>query len=284
MTQAHGEEDFDPVIARLQFGELARQLREAAEVEYAEAERALGGYPGRLSKIETGLIGPKPSDELWMIARYAPSAETVEKLRTLALVARRRAKPTKTLNVTRQYVSLERRATKIAMVYNEIPGLLQTAEFAFAALSLSPVIVASDLPGFARERAERGARVVRPGGPEVRIALGEDALHRSNGGPEVLRRQLEHLREVAEMPNVRFRALKRSTTNGIVPALSAPFTLLEVESKTLAYVESVTRSDYIKASAPYVTAFEQAWGLAASEDESAAILDGRIADLADSRE
>ncbi|WP_281275497.1 DUF5753 domain-containing protein [Saccharothrix australiensis] len=156
--------------------------------------------------------------------------------------------------------------------------MLQTEEFALTALSLSPVITAADLPGFARERAERGARVIRPDGPEVRIALGEDALDRANGGPDVLRRQLEHLRQVAAMPNVRFRVLSRSTTAGIVPALVCPFTLLEVESKTLAYVESLTRSDYIKASAPYVTAFEQAWNIAISEDESAAILGDRIAD------
>jgi hypothetical protein len=51
-----------------------------------------------------------------------------------------------TLGASRQYVSLERRATKIAMVYNEIPGLLQTAEFAYTALSLSPVIVVADMP------------------------------------------------------------------------------------------------------------------------------------------
>ncbi|MBP2338509.1 hypothetical protein JOF41_004687 [Saccharothrix coeruleofusca] len=104
----------------------------------------------------------------------------------------------------------------------------------------------------------------------------------SSGGPDVLLRQLEHLHVVARMPNVRFRVLARSTTSGIVPALSCPFTLLHVEpGKTLAYVSSLTRPDYIKATAPYVAAFEQAWNPASSEEESVVILERRIADLAD---
>jgi hypothetical protein len=148
---------------------------------------------------------------------------------------------------------------------------------------MSPVVVAADVPGLAHERAERGRRVIRPDGPAVWIALGEDALYRSNGGPDVLRRQLEHLRDVAEMPNVRLRVLSRSTTTGIVPALSCPFTLLRMEQgKTIVYVESLTRPDYIKATAPYVAAFDQAWNLAASERESAAILESRITDRDDS--
>jgi hypothetical protein len=169
------------------------------------------------------------------------------------------------------------------MVYNEIPGLLQTAEYAFAALSMSPVVAAADVMGLAQERAERGRLVIRPDGPAVWIALGEDALHRSNGGPDVLRRQLEHLRDVTAMPNVRFRVLPRSATSGIVPALSAPFTLLQLEQgKAIAYVESLTRPDYIRATAPYVSAFDQAWNLASSEEESTVILGHRIADRDDS--
>ncbi|MFJ6674364.1 helix-turn-helix domain-containing protein [Actinosynnema sp. NPDC091369] len=274
-----GDDDFDPVIARLQFGELARELREAARVEFGEADRAVGGYLGKLSKIETGSIAPRPQDVDWMIERYGVSSARAEELRSLAAIARRRAKPAKTANTSRQYISLERRASEIRMVYNEIPGLLQTAEYAFNVLSMSPVVVAADVADLAQERAERGRRVIRPDGPAIWIALGEDALYRSNGGSDVLRRQLEHLREVAAMPNVRFRVLPRSATNGIVPALSCPFTLLRVEpGKTIVYVESLTRPDYIKATAPYVAAFDQAWNLAASERQSAAILERGITD------
>jgi hypothetical protein len=175
-------------------------------------------------------------------------------------------------------VSLERLASKIHMVYNEVPGLLQTEEFATAALSRSLTVAAADVPGMARERAERGKRIIRPGGPDVWIALGEDALGRKFGNRDVLRRQLEHLRDVSRMSNVHLRVLTLDV--GGVPGLSCPFTLLYVPPKrTLAYVASLTRTDYIKATGPYNAAFDQAWELASSEEESGAILDDRIADL-----
>ncbi len=279
------EQEFDPVIARLQFGELARQFREAAKVELMTADQGMGGYHGKLSKIENGNIAPRPHDVEWMIGSYRVPTLRADEFRALAGIARRRAAPAKNVNTSRQYVSLERRAAEIRMVYNEIPGLLQTAEYAFHALSLSPVVVASDLPGLAQERAKRGRRVIHPDGAAVWIVLGEEAIHRSNGGPEVLRRQLEHLRGVARMPNVHFRLLLRSIVSGIVPALSNPFTLLNLDQgKTIGYVESLTRPDYIKATDPYTAAFEQARQLAASESESAEILERRITELGERQE
>ena len=80
------------------------------------------------------------------------------------------------------------------------------------------------------------------------------------------------------MPNVRFRILPGSA--GACPALSCPFTLLYVKpARTLAYVESLTRPDYIKATGPYLVAFDHAYRIAASQDESRVILEERIAEL-----
>ncbi|HEX7308551.1 DUF5753 domain-containing protein [Lentzea sp.] len=274
----------DPVIARLQCGELLRTLRgklDQGKIDkemVAEVERY---YTTKLAKIEAGTIAPGPADVDWLIKRYHPKPSEADELKRLAALGRRRAKPVSSGKDAQQYVSLERRAREIRMVYNEIPGLCQPEEFAYAALSVSPVVPASAIAGRAAERAERGRTIIRPGGANVWLALGEDALYRWAGDPAILRRALEHLREVAEMPNVKLRILERSA--GIVAALSCPFTLLHVDGdKTLAMVASLTRPDYIKATAPYVTAFEQAWELASSENASKAIIDARITDLIDS--
>ncbi|MEV0676734.1 helix-turn-helix transcriptional regulator [Actinosynnema sp. NPDC050436] len=275
------EQEFDPVIARLRFGELARRFREAARVELMAADRAMGGYPGKLSKIENGTIGPRPDDVEWMIGNYRLPSLRADEFRALATVARRRSTPAKNVGSSRQYVSLERRASEIRMAYNEIPGLLQTAEYARHALATSPVVAASDVEGLAEERANRGRRVIRQGGPQVWIVLGEDALHRANGGPDVLRPQLEHLREVARLPNVHLRLHLVSDSSGIVTALSNPFTMLRLDQgKVIVYVGSLTRPDYIKVADPYVAAFEQAWQTAASTQRSSEILGARIAELA----
>ncbi|GAA1353650.1 DUF5753 domain-containing protein [Saccharothrix algeriensis] len=277
----------DPVIARFQCGELARQLRVAAKLEHGEAEGLLRAltpsfYATKLTKVENGAMPPSTADVEAMIALYLPTVDQADELRALARDARRRAQPGAIPGPrSRQYLSLERLAVEIRMVYNEIPGLLQTREYARAALSASPVVAASAVDRLAEERAERSRRIIRPDGARVWITLGEEVLDRANGGPAILRRQLEHLREVAAMPNVRLRVVTRAA--GAVAGLSAPFTLLHTaDGKSFAFVATVVRGDYVKATEPFAAIFQNAWERATPEEESAAILDARIADLTDS--
>ncbi|CRK57482.1 Putative DNA-binding protein [Alloactinosynnema sp. L-07] len=94
----------------------------------------------------------------------------------------------------------------------------------------------------------------------------------------MLREQLVHLAKVAEFANVRFRILPWSA--GSSPALGCPFTLLYIKpSRTIAYVASLTRPEYIKATGPYSVGFDQAWELAVSDSDSMEILSERIAEL-----
>lgn len=275
MTEEEGSE---PVIQRLMFGEQARQHREAAGFDFGEADRRLGGYSGKLSKIENGMIAAKPADVEAMISLYGLSNQAADDLRALASEARRRSAPERVGGTFRQYVQLERAATEIRMIYNEIPGLLQTRDTAFAQLSRSATVPSGEAFAVAVAREQRGARIIRPGGPDVWIVLGADAMNREVGGLDVLRGQLERLREVVDMPNVRFRVFPLSA--GGVHALSCPFTLLYIKpARTVAYVESLTRAEYVKSTGPYVAAWDSAWQLASSESESRTILDHRIADL-----
>lgn len=272
------EDEADPVIQRLQFGERARQHREAAGIDFADADMALGGYAGKLSKIENGVIAAQTPDIEAMIRMYGLTSQDADDLRELGKEARRRSAPKNVGGKSRQYVSLERSAAEIRMVYNEIPGLLQTRDFAFAALTESPMVPGGEAFRQAEARAERGTRIVHPGGPQMWIVLGAEALYREVGGRSVLRDQLVRLAEVADMENVSFRILPWSA--GVSPGLSCPFTLLYVKpARTIAYVASLTRPDYIRATGPYLAAFEHAYRIAATDDESRAILDGRLSDL-----
>ena len=272
------EDDNDPVIQRLQFGERARQHREAAGIEFAVAEKRIGGYAGKLSKIETGAIGPKPADVEVMIQMYGLASGDADELRQLGKDARRRSVPRALGGKYRQYVSLERLATDIQMVYPEVPGLLQTQRFAYALLSHSPTIPGGEAMTQAQERAARGAEIVRPGGPNIWIVLGEEALHWEIGGRQVLRDQLVRLREIADLDNVSLRIVPWSA--GACAALASPFTLLYVPpARTIAYVETLTRADYIKATGPYMSAFETAQRISETEDASRAIIDSRLSDL-----
>lgn len=277
-------EQADSFDARLEFAKLARRLRRDAGLEpgAAEAEliEAVGGYASLLSKIETARIAPKPAHVTWMLARYQPSRDDADRFVALADAAKERAQPVVAGVQSREYLARERRATRIWMIYNEIPGSLQTHEFAFATLSKSPLVDPGDVDALARGRAVRGQRIFRSDGPEVWIVLGEAALDRMDGGPDVGSAQIQRLLAVSGLPNVRLRVIPSSA--GSVTGLSNPFTLLHTApDEWLAFIGHIARNDYIKNDiGRFRLVFDQAWGAAASEEQSRAILEARIADLA----
>jgi len=273
----------DSFDARLEFGKLARRLRTEADLtpKIAEDEliAAVGGYASVLSKIETARISPKPAHVSWMLARYNPSKADADRLGALADAAALRAKPAVAGVQSREYLTRLRQATRVSMIYNEIPGSLQTFQFAYWTLLKSPLVDAADVEALARDRAERGEWIFRPDGPEVWIVLGEGALDRMDGGPEVCAEEMEHLRAVAVMPKVHFRIVPNSA--GAVTGLSNPFTLLHTDpDEWLAYVGHFARSDYEKKDiSRYQLVFDNAWEAGVSEEQSRAILEARIADL-----
>jgi len=268
-----------PVVQRLMFGDAARSLRLAAGVELVDADRKLGRYRGRLSKIENGNLAPSPGEVDIMIELYHVGGHEAEELRALGTEARRRASPEWIQGSSRQYAKLERSATEIYMVYNEVPGLVQTHDYARAQLSRSPVVAAGEVDGLARGRVERGTWALREDGPRIALLLGEEATRREVGGPAVLRDQLDHLRDLADRSNFTLRIIPHAA--GAVAALSVPFTILYLgEDRWIVYVESLTRVDYIKSPTGYREAFDLAAEVALDEQASKAILDTRIDELA----
>jgi hypothetical protein len=276
--------EFDPVARRYQTGLLARQLREAAGVDPVEAERRLVDlsrtfYATKLTKIEKGEVAPATEDVDAMVILYRPTVDEAQQLAELAAEGRKRARPGATPGAkARQYISLERLAAEIRMVYNEIPGVFHNRAYAHSVLSASPLVAASRVNALADERAERGTRILRPEGPRVWAVIGEDGLDRCSTGPVVLLSELEHLREAALLPNVKLRVILRSAGN--VAGLGVPFTQLHMpDGASFAFVANAARSDYVKAAEPFEAVFRDAWERAESEERSIAILDARIADL-----
>lgn len=272
------DDDPGPVVQRLIFGERVRQLRETAGIEMEAANQTLKWYRGKLSKVETGLLATKPHEVEAMLTLYGLRGSKADDMRDLAADARRTAAPERVADSARQYVALERVATEIRCVYNEVPGLFQTTEYAYAQLMRSPVIPGAQATGMAEARELRGERL-RRGVTQVWAVLGEEALYRECGGRDVLRRQLERLHDISSLPNVSLRILPFSA--GSSPALGCPFTLLYIEPAraTIAYAETLTGADYIKSTGAYKVAITQAQELSASEDETRGLLTNRIESL-----
>jgi transcriptional regulator with XRE-family HTH domain len=112
-----------------------------------------------------------------------------------------------------------------------VPGLLQTPEYARAALQVGLV---NDVERALEQRLARQKAVFdRPAPVELSVILNWLVLELPVGGAEVMRGQLARLLEAAELPNVSVRVLGKDA--GYHVGLDGPFVLLTVDDRDMAY-------------------------------------------------
>ncbi|MEV6951641.1 DUF5753 domain-containing protein [Streptomyces sp. NPDC051183] len=119
-----------------------------------------------------------------------------------------------------------------------IPGLLQTPEYAVAVFNrLYPPFTPEEAEAELATRLRRQAIFQRkPWPPMMHYIVEQSVLERPLGGKEVLRAQLVHLRELAELPFLGLQVMPtgRQTHAG----LSGPMVLLETsDHDQLVYLE-----------------------------------------------
>lgn len=289
----------DPKTRRRRFGDLVNQARQRIDtgqrgptgepepLGQAEFGTELDFSPSKMSKIARGIVGVSDADTekiITVLTSYgALTADQATELRELAPLTREYQRPKGVARASVDFVLLEAEAVAIDLIYNEVPGLLQTEETASAALSRAK-LTPSQVTTQARARAERGRRLLRHDGPTVRAILGQDAVMRAVGGDHVLLKQLEHLIAVSHLPSVSVLIVPWAA--GSTPGLSNPFTLLHLppdryrpEDRKVAYDATLTRTNYTRATAPYEDAVAGALQLAANEADSRTILASRIEQL-----
>lgn len=129
----------------------------------------------------------------------------------------------------------ESRASRIKMwELVMVPGLLQTHDYARAALAVGLV---DDVEASLERRLARQAAVFdRPKPPHVSVLLNWVALVQPVGDPEVHRRQLAWLLEVGERPNVSVRVVEREV--GAHVGLDGSCKLLTVKDRDIAFAEA----------------------------------------------
>lgn len=103
----------------------------------------------------------------------------------------------------------EGKAVEIGAYQNHnIHGLLQTEEYARALLrTLRPAYTSDELERMVSGRMSRQSIFQRSPGPAVSFVQEEVTLRRPIGGTMVRRRQLEHLLEVIQLPNIEFQVM-----------------------------------------------------------------------------
>jgi transcriptional regulator with XRE-family HTH domain len=246
-----------PAVRRRKLGAELRALRTSAGLTSGEAARLVGWHQSKVSRIETGTSGVKPTDVRLLLDAYGVADSQLREL--LMMLAgsddsggrhhwwhayRGVLPPT-----YRDFISLESQAGAMRTLETTVvPGLLQTPEYARAVTSAA-------VEGLAEERLDtlvevRLARqdVLRADPPlELSAVLDEAVLRREVGGPRVMARQLEKLVEAARLPQVRLQVLPFAA--GAHIGVTGPFVIFSFSSTSdldVVVLDHLTSSLYLE--------------------------------------
>ncbi|MDL4772883.1 MULTISPECIES: helix-turn-helix domain-containing protein [Thermomonosporaceae] len=131
-----------------------------------------------------------------------------------------------------------------------VPGLLQTPEYARAALTSGLIDGVEE--ALAKRLARQAAVFEKAKTPLISVVLNWVVLAQPVGGAEVMHGQLTRLLEISENPGVRLRVLERET--GAHNGLDGSFKLLTVDDRDIAFADAPEKGR-LMLSAPDVQRF-----------------------------
>jgi len=165
-----------------------------------------------------------------------------------------------------------------------IPGLLQTEDYARAALSRGiPNATKEEIGRKVEARMARQAVLTREPPLLLWAIVDEAALHRPVGGTAVMTAQLEHLASCADMPQVTLQALPYAV--GGHPGMPGSFAIMrfpDAGAGDVVYIETQASTLFLESDTDlerFAGIFEHLRALALPPDESVALIRGVARDL-----
>lgn len=242
-----------PTAVRIALGAQLRRLREASNVTAAEAAEAIRGTHSKISRMERGRTGAKLRDVTDLLTLYGVT-DPAERDKLLALTREAgipgwwRQYSDVLPRWMELYIGLEK-AASVIRVYDMqiINGLMQTEDYARTTLLLSGAhATAGETDRRVSLLMERQRLLTQPGAPDLWAVLEEAALRRPPSGPTLMRAQLKHLLDLADLPNVTlqvvpFRAGLRATAGGPFAILRFP----ELDLPDVVYLEQLNGALYL---------------------------------------
>jgi hypothetical protein len=144
------------------------------------------------------------------------------------------------------YLGLEQAASVIRTYEPQlVPGLLQTESGARAVIQLNPDLPVTDIDRRVALRMKRQRVLTQPEAPNLWAVIDEAALWRLDGRT-AMRDQMQHLIDMAELPNVTLQVMP--FYSGAHAAVGGPFTILrfsEPDLPDLVYLEQLTSALYL---------------------------------------
>ena len=248
-----GADAAGPTVPRMLVGIELHRYRETAGITPEQAAYEIRASRSKISRMENGLVRFKERDVTDLLTLYGiTDPQTRERLVTLARQANTPGWWSKYGDIMadwfESYLGLEMAASVIRTFELQfVHGLFQTEDYARAVTLLghtgsSP----DDVDRRVSLRLKRQDLLTGPQPPQVWTVLDEGALRRPVGGRQVMRSQLSHLAEVAQLRHVTIQVVPFD--RGGHAAAGGSFTVLrfsEPEVPDVVYIEQLTSALYL---------------------------------------
>ncbi|MGH3900918.1 MAG: helix-turn-helix domain-containing protein [Pseudonocardiaceae bacterium] len=241
-----------PTVLRIALGTQLRRLREASGITAEAAGYTIRASHAKISRMELGRVSFKERDVADLLTLYGIIDEQ-EREAFLAL-ARRASAPGWWHHYSdilpswfEMYLGLEQSSSVIRTYEPQlVPGLLQTQECARAVIQLGHLSGSGDdIERRVALRRKRQEVLTQPKAPQLWTVIDEAALWRIDG-LSVMRAQLQHLIEMAELTNITLQVIP--IYSGAHAAMGGPFTILRFSEPSLpdvVYLEQLTSALYL---------------------------------------
>jgi transcriptional regulator with XRE-family HTH domain len=272
-----------PTVRRRRLGAELRKYREAAGLTIDHVAEQLDCSASKISRLETGQTGSSARDVRDMLTLYGVSGQELEDLMAVARETRQRGwwQPYGSV-LTGAYVGFESAAELIRSYEAQcVPGLLQTEEYARGVIQAAKDDAPEqEIENRVRVRLARAALLTHEEPATFWCVMDEAVLHRRVGGREVMKRQLEHMLAMAELPHVTVQVLPLEA--GAHPGMDGSFVLLRFPDQAdpdTVYVTMATGGVFQEKAEElelYRQIFERLQAIALPPDASLALI-GRMA-------
>ena len=241
-----------PTALRIQLGSELRRLRKRRGLTRESAGWEIRASESKISRMELGRVPFKQRDVADLLSLY--QVDDQDRLRLLDLARRANAPgwwhrfgdvvPPWFLS----YLGLEEAASLIRTYeVHFVPGLLQTPDYTRAVVRLGHTHASeAEIDRRTELRQLRQDVLRRPAAPHLWAVIDEAVLRRTVGDEDVMRRQIEALIEVSQLPNVRLQIVP-FRAGGVAPD-GCPFVILRFAEQALSdvvYVEQLTSAIYL---------------------------------------
>lgn len=247
----------DPTVHRRRLRSELRRAREAAGFSQRDVAKAMDWSLSKLLRIEVGSVSITTNDLKVLLAYYGiTDPARVEELIEMARASRERS----WWSVYREVASTEYLTylgfeSSASLIRNFepllVPGLLQTDDYAREVIGALEGPDPVKVDALVDLRMRRQELLTRSDPPRLHFILDEAVIRRVVGGPDLMRAQLRHLREMASRPNVTIRIV--TFRRGLYPRLREPFVIIEFpdpDDEDILIIENPDAPSIIRESSP----------------------------------